>query len=64
MGSIIFGRTYIDIPETDGVVFIKIPQSASLTAPLNKGAKIEEDSFIKCRITVMRGYDLIGEISL
>lgn len=43
------GRTYMDIPDTDGVVFIK-----NTTPDL-------EDQFINCKITDSKGYDLIAE---
>ncbi len=44
------GRTYMDVPEEDGVVFIKN----------TKDLKIGE--FTKCKITEIRDYDLIGEV--
>ena len=44
------GRTYMDVPEEDGVVFIKN----------TKDLKIGE--FVKCKIIEIRDYDLIGEI--
>ena len=44
------GRTYMDIPETDGVVIIKN------TKPKLLG------KFIKCKINDVENYDLIGEI--
>jgi ribosomal protein S12 methylthiotransferase len=44
------GRTYMDIPDTDGVVFVK-----------NEKPNLEE-KFIKCKITDSKGYDLIGKI--
>ncbi len=42
------GRSYMDVPEIDGVTYIK------------GDAKI--NSFIKCKITGVKEYDLIGEI--
>lgn len=44
------GRTYTDVPEMDGVVFIKN----------NKQIQIGE--FVECKITNVEEYDLIGEI--
>ena len=46
----ICARSYMDIPNEDGTVFIK-----------NSG-KAKAGEFIKCRITAVRNYDLIGEI--
>ena len=44
------GRSYMDIPETDGVVIIK----NTMNNCINK--------FVKCKITGIKNYDLIGEI--
>ena len=44
------GRTYMDIPNEDGVVFVKNTK------------QISEGTWIKCKITDIREYDLIGEI--
>lgn len=44
------GRTYMDVPEEDGVVFIKNTKN------------VEIGEFVKCKITEVRDYDLIGEI--
>lgn len=44
------GRTYMDVPEEDGVIFIK------------NNRQIDIGSFVKCKITSVRDYDLIGEI--
>ena len=44
------GRNYMDIPETDGTVIIKNTEDNLL------------GKFIKCKITDVRNYDLIGEI--
>ena len=49
-GEYYIGRTYMDIPDTDGVVFMK-----SNTANL-------ENNFVKCKIIDAKGYDLVGEI--
>lgn len=45
------GRSYMDIPDTDGVVIIKNTSNNLL------------GKFIKCKITGIKNYDLIGEIS-
>lgn len=47
-GKFICARSYMDIPNEDGTIFIK-----------NDG-KTEPGSFIKCKITGVRDYDLIG----
>lgn len=44
------GRTYMDIPNEDGVVFIKNTK------------QIPEGTWTKCKITDIKEYDLIGEI--
>ncbi len=49
-GKYYIGRTYMDIPNEDGVVFIK-----------NTKPNLE-NTWIKCEITDVREYDLIGEI--
>ena len=49
-GKYIIARSYMDIPDEDGVIFIK-----------NNG-KIKLGEFIKCEITGVKNYDLIGEI--
>lgn len=46
----ICARSYMDIPNEDGTIFIK-----------NNG-KIKSGEFIKCKIIEVRDYDLIGEI--
>ena len=43
-------RSYMDIPNEDGTIFIK-----------NNG-KVKPGDFIKCKITAVKNYDLIGEI--
>ena len=45
------GRTYMDVPDMDGVVFINRE---------GKGKALNE--FVECKITEVREYDLIGEI--
>ena len=44
------GRTYMDVPEEDGVIFIK------------KDKDIKLGSFVKCEVIEVRDYDLIGKI--
>ena len=46
----ICARSYMDIPNEDGTIFIK-----------NNG-KVKSGDFIKCKITAVKNYDLIGEI--
>ena len=46
----ICARSYMDIPNEDGTIFIK-----------NNG-KFKAGDFIKCKITKVKNYDLIGEI--
>jgi len=42
------GRTYMDVPDIDGVVYIK--------------GKVNTNNFAECKITGIKEYDLIGEI--
>ena len=44
------GRTYMDIPDTDGVIFVKNTKANQI------------GKFINCRVTKIKDYDLIGEI--
>ena len=44
------GRTYMDIPNEDGVVFVKNTK------------QIPEGTWTKCKITDIKEYDLIGEL--
>ena len=44
------GRTYMDIPDTDGVIIIKNTKDNML------------GKFIECKVTDVKNYDLIGEI--
>ena len=46
----ICARSYMDIPNEDGTIFIK-----------NNG-KVKPGDFIKCKITAVKNYDLIGEL--
>lgn len=50
-GKYYVGRTEYDVPEMDGVVYVKNRE------------KLEIGTFVKCRIIDRRSYDLIGEIS-
>lgn len=50
-GKYYVGRTEYDVPEMDGVVYVK------------NRKKLEIGAFVKCRIIDRRSYDLIGEIS-
>lgn len=43
-------RSYMDIPDEDGVIYIK-----------NNG-KMKMGDFVKCEITGVKGYDLIGKV--
>ena len=45
------GRTYMDVPEEDGIVFIK------------KDKDFEVGTFVQCKIVDVKEYDLIGEIA-
>ncbi len=45
------GRTYMDVPEEDGVIFIK------------KDKELQLGTFVNCEVTAVREYDLIGKIS-
>ena len=42
------GRTYMDVPEIDGYIYLK--------------GDAEINTFVKCKITDVRDYDLVGEI--
>ena len=44
------GRTYMDIPEEDGIIFIKNTKDNLI------------GNFVKCRITGVNEYDLVGEL--
>jgi len=44
------GRTYMDIPDTDGTVFIKNEKSGL------------EESFVDCKIIESKNYDLIAKV--
>ena len=49
-GKYLIGRTKMDVPEMDGVVYIKNIKNKDLI-----------NNFIKCKIIDIRDYDLIGE---
>ena len=51
-GKHYIGRTYMDVPDMDGVVFIENENKTK--------DKIGE--FVNCKITEVRDYDLVGEI--
>ena len=44
------GRSYMDTPEIDGVIYIKNTK------------KLQTGEFVICKITDMKEYDLVGEI--
>lgn len=48
------GRTYMDTPEIDGYVYIKGNKELQ--------EKVQINTFIECKITEVREYDLIGEV--
>ena len=48
-GKYYIGRTYMDVPEEDGVIFIK------------NDREIKSGEFVKVKVTNVREYDLIGE---
>ena len=49
-GKYYIARSYMDIPDEDGVIFIKNTK------------KIKVGSFVDCKITGVREYDLIAEL--
>lgn len=44
------GRSYMDTPEIDGVIYIKNTK------------KLQTGEFVTCKITDMKEYDLVGKI--
>ena len=44
------GRSYMDTPEIDGVVYIKNTK------------RLQTGEFVTCKITDMKEYDLVGEL--
>ncbi len=49
-------RSYRDIPDEDGVIYVKKLSTSGCEAMTGK--------FIKCKITGVKGYDLIGEMKV
>ena len=49
-GKFICARSYMDIPNEDGTIFIK------------NNENVKQGDFIKCKIISVRNYDLIGEL--
>lgn len=45
------GRSYMDVPDIDGLIYIKNNKESNL-----------EGNFVKCKIIDVKGYDLIAEI--
>lgn len=52
-------RSYMDIPDEDGVIYVK---KLSTSGCATDSCKAMIGKFIKCKITGVKGYDLIGEI--
>ena len=52
-GRYLCARSYMDIPNEDGTIFIKLD---------DKTKYIKEGQFIHCKIIGVRNYDMIGEI--
>ena len=52
-GRYLCARSYMDIPNEDGTIFIKFD---------DKTKHIKEGQFIECKIIGVRNYDMIGEI--
>ena len=48
------GRTYMDVPEIDGNVYV--------TADEKDLNKVEINNFVNCKITGVKGYDLIAKV--
>lgn len=57
-------RSYMDIPDEDGVIYVKkLSTSGCATSSCaTDSCKAMIGKFIKCKITGVKGYDLIGEI--
>ena len=49
-GKYYVGRTYMDVPDMDGLVYLPVEREAL------------EGKFLECEITQVQGYDLIGKI--
>ena len=50
------GRTYMDAPEVDGTVFLKVTNAGKLR-------RLRPGDFIPVRITATQEYDLVGEVA-
>ena len=53
-GKYLIGRTINDVPEIDGIIYIKKPEKLMTSKAIN--------TFVKCKIKDVNEYDLIGEI--
>lgn len=53
-GKYLIGRTVNDVPEIDGLIYIKNPEKGNNNKYINK--------FVKCDIMSVNDYDLIGKI--
>ena len=53
-GKYLIGRTKNDVPEIDGIVYIKAPLDGITNDYIN--------TFVKCKIEYVNNYDLIGKI--
>lgn len=51
-GKYLIGRTKQDVPDIDGIVYVKNSNAINL-----------DDKFVKVHITDIKDYDLIGEIA-
>ena len=51
-GKFLIGRTVNDVPEIDGVIYIKIKENAPKYV----------NSFVNCKVIDVNDYDLIGKI--
>ena len=56
-GKYYVGRTYMDVPDEDGVVFIKKPKKVK-----NNKAENLKDKFVKIKVVDVLNYDLVGEL--
>ena len=52
----LIGRTSKDVPDIDGIVYVKLKEENK-----NDGAEYK-NKFIKCKITDIKDYDLVAEI--
>lgn len=51
-GKYYIGRSYMDVPEIDGVIYIKANENQSLSI----------GSFVKCKVIDIEEYDLIAQL--